>query len=86
MVLTSFLIESSFIALLGILLGVGLGSLLSYNLVESIGEDIPGLSFTVPWMQIGIIVAIAYAFSLLTTFLPSRQASRIYPAEALRYE
>ncbi len=86
MVLTSFLIESSFIALLGILLGVGLGSLLSYNLVESIGEDIPGLSFTVPWMQIGIIVAIAYAFSLLTTFLPARQASRIYPAEALRYE
>ena len=86
MVLASFLIESSFIALLGILLGVGLGSLLSYNLVESIGEDIPGLSFTVPWMQIGIIVAIAYAFSLLTTFLPARQASRIYPAEALRYE
>ena len=86
MVLASFLIESSFIALLGILLGVGLGSLLSYNLVEAIGEDIPGLSFTVPWMQIGIIVAIAYAFSLLTTFLPARQASRIYPAEALRYE
>ena len=86
MVLTSFLMESSFIALLGILLGVGLGSLLSYNLVESIGEDIPGLSFTVPWMQIGIIVAIAYVFSLLTTFLPARQASRIYPAEALRYE
>ena len=86
MVLASFLIESSFIALLGILLGVGLGSLLSYNLVESIGEDIPGLSFTVPWMQIGIIVAIAYAFSLITTFLPARQASRIYPAEALRYE
>ena len=86
MVLTSFLIESSFIALLGILLGVGLGSLLSYNLVNAIGEDIPGLAFTVPWMQIGIIVAIAYAFSLLTTFLPARQASRIYPAEALRYE
>ena len=86
MVLASFLMESSFVALLGILLGVGLGSLLSYNLVESIGEDIPGLKFTIPWLQIGSIVAIAYAFSLLTTFLPARQASRIYPAEALRYE
>ena len=85
MVLTSFLMESSFIALLGILLGVGLGSLLSYNLVESIGEDVPGLEFTIPWLQIAVIVAIAYAFSLLTTFLPARQASRIYPAEALRY-
>ncbi len=86
MVLTSFLMESSFIALLGILLGVGLGALLSYNLVDAIADDIPGLSFAIPWTQIGAIVAIAYAFSLLTTFLPARQASRIYPAEALRYE
>ena len=85
MVLTSFLMESSFIALLGILLGVGLGALLSYNLVKDISDDVPGLSFTVPWLQIAIIVTIAYAFSLLTTFLPARQASRIYPAEALRY-
>ena len=86
MVLASFLMESSFVALLGILLGVGLGSLLSFNLVQSIGEDIPGLKFAIPWGQIGLIVAIAYVFSLLTTFLPARQASRIYPAEALRYE
>ena len=86
MVLASFLMESSFVALLGILLGVGLGALLSYNLVNAIGEDIPGLKFTIPWLQIGTIIAIAYAFSLLTTFLPARQASRIYPAEALRYE
>ncbi len=86
MVLASFLMESSFVALLGILLGVGLGALLSYNLVNSIGEAIPGLKFTIPWGQIGMIVGIAYAFSLLTTFLPARQASRIYPAEALRYE
>ncbi len=86
MVLASFLMESTFVALLGILLGVALGSLLSYNLVNSIGEDIPGLKFTIPWLQIGTIIAIAYAFSLLTTFLPARQASRIYPAEALRYE
>ena len=86
MVLASFLMESSFVALLGILLGVGLGSLLSYNLVQSIGEDIPGLKFAIPWGQIGLIVGIAYAFSLVTTFLPARQASRIYPAEALRYE
>ena len=77
--------HSSFIALLGILIGVGLGALLSYNLVADIADDVPGLSFSIPWLQIAIIVAIAYAFSLLTTFLPARQASRIYPAEALRY-
>ncbi len=86
MVLASFLMESSFIALLGIFLGVALGTLLSYNLVNFMGEQIPGLTFNLPWAQLGVIVLIAYAFSLLTTYLPARQASRIYPAQALRYE
>ena len=36
-------------------------------------------------IQITVIVVLAYVFSLLTTFLPARQASRIHPAEALRY-
>ena len=34
----------------------------------------------------GLLVALAYGFALLTTFIPAYQASRIYPAEALRYE
>ncbi|HAL49636.1 MAG: FtsX-like permease family protein [SAR202 cluster bacterium] len=86
MVLTSFLMESSFIALLGIFLGVALGTLLSYNLVSFLGEQVPGLKFDLPWVQLGVIVLIAYVFSLLTTYLPAQQASRIYPAQALRYE
>ena len=28
----------------------------------------------------------AYGASLLTTYVPARQASNVYPAEALRYE
>jgi ABC-type lipoprotein release transport system permease subunit len=40
----------------------------------------------VPWLQIGGIVLLAYVVSLLTTIMPARQASQIYPAEALRYE
>ena len=86
MVQLSFLIESSFVALLGIAIGVGLGTILSYNLVNDIRNDIESIRFTVPWLQIGIIITIAYVFSLATTFLPARQASNIYPAEALRYE
>jgi ABC-type lipoprotein release transport system permease subunit len=35
---------------------------------------------------IGLVAAIAYVASLLTTFLPARQASKVYPTEALRYE
>jgi putative ABC transport system permease protein len=82
----AFLIESSFIALLGIGLGVALGAALSGGVIDSFSEDIAGIRYVVPWRTLGIVVVLAYAASLLTTYLPARQASRVYPAEALRYE
>ena len=81
----AFLIESSFVALLGIGLGVALGAALSVGIVDSFAEQFAGIQYTVPWTTLGIIVGLAYAASLLTTFLPARQASKVYPAEALRY-
>lgn len=39
-----------------------------------------------PWLGIGLILLLAYGFSLLTTILPAVQAARIYLTEALRYE
>ena len=88
MVQLSFLLEFSFIALLGTAIGVILGTILGYQAIRDIRQDaaIEAIQFSVPWLQIGIIVSLAYLFSLLATFLPARQASRIYPAEALRYE
>jgi len=89
MIQWSFLLEASFVALLGILLGVGLGLVLAqqffYAELASGGPSME-FSFRIPWATLGIIAAIAYGTSLLTTFLPSWQAARIYPAEALRYE
>jgi putative ABC transport system permease protein len=82
----AFLIESSFVALLGIGLGVALGAALSVGIVDSFAEQISGIRYTVPWGTLGVIVGLSYVASLLTTFLPARQASRVYPAEALRYE
>ena len=86
MVQLTFLLESSFVALLGIALGIVLGSFLAYNLIQEVGKEIEGLAYRVPWVNIAAIVIIAYVASLLTTFLPARQASRVYPAEALRAE
>ena len=81
----AFLIESSFIALLGIGLGVALGAALSVGIVDSFAEQFAGVQYTVPWTTLGVVIGLAYAASLLTTFLPARQASKVYPAEALRY-
>ncbi len=88
MVQLSFLLESSFVALLGTAIGVGLGTIISYNIVNDVREQegVQTLRFSIPWLQIIAIIAAAYVFSLITTLLPARQASGIYPAEALRYE
>jgi putative ABC transport system permease protein len=81
----AFLIESSFVALLGIGLGVALGAALSVGIVDSFAEQFAGVQYTVPWTTLGVVIGLAYFASLLTTFLPARQASKVYPAEALRY-
>jgi putative ABC transport system permease protein len=81
-----FLIESSFIALLGIGVGVALALGFSGTLIENIREGIPGMEYRVPWSALVLVVVAGYAASLLTTYLPARQASKVYPAEALRYE
>ena len=87
MVALSLVLEASFIALTGLLIGASTGILLGESIVRSFFKELtPQTQFPVPWLQIGLILLAAYGFSLLTTILPAYQASRIYPAEALRYE
>jgi putative ABC transport system permease protein len=81
-----FLIESSFVSLLGIGLGVSLALIPAYQMVTDMVADIPGLTFQVPWREIILVSGLAYAMTLLTTWWPARQASQVLPAEALRYE
>ncbi len=86
MVSLSFMMESSFVTVLGVLSGVGLGLWLAYFLVTS--DDFPGDggNFYVPWPQIAFIGGVTIFASLLMTIIPSRQASSVPTAEALRYE
>jgi len=86
MVQAGFLLESSLITLIGTALGVALGLPLAAQLIAHFAKTSPGLEVVIPWLQIVGIVALAYLASLLTTYLPAWQASRIYPAESLRYE
>jgi putative ABC transport system permease protein len=81
-----FLIESSFVALLGIGLGVCLALIPASQMVTDMAAEIPGLTFQIPWIEIGVVSGLAYAMTLLTTWLPAVQASQVTPAEALRYE
>jgi ABC-type antimicrobial peptide transport system permease subunit len=81
-----FLIESSFVALLGIGLGIGLALIPASQMISDMAVDIPGLTFQVPWTEIIVVFGLAYAMTLLTTWLPAVQASKVKPAEALRYE
>src|SRR3989449_8442724 len=82
MVIAAFIIENSYVALLGIMIGVLLGVNLGYAFAVSPNS---GLTFVLPWQSILEIVGLAYGLSLLTTFNSSRRAGRIPPAEALRY-
>jgi len=86
MVLATVLLESSFVAILGTGLGVVLGLLLGHQVVNYFDKTDLGLRFVIPWGEVAVIVIGASLASLLTTYLPACQASRIYPAEALRYE
>jgi putative ABC transport system permease protein len=87
MVELSFLLESSFVALLGIAVGTLLGLIIAWNVIsDSASSGHMDIAFNVPWLNLVLIFGAAYAVSLLTTFLPARQASQVYPAEALRYE
>jgi putative ABC transport system permease protein len=81
----AFLIESSFVALEGILLGTSLSIVTSYLLFRN-DEDLQaaGTAFPIPWRAICLLVAATAAASLAATAWPARQAARIKPAVALR--
>jgi putative ABC transport system permease protein len=83
----SFLTESSFLALEGILIGAGLAIVTSFLLFNNYSSfKGSGIGFPVPWMTIGLVVAAAAIASVLVTLWPARRAAGIRPAVALRVD
>jgi putative ABC transport system permease protein len=84
----SFLIESTMVAIAGLTIGTLLGLILSFNIIDDSKRQASweNLQYAVPWLNLAIIYAVVLAAAMVTAFLPARQASRVYPAQALRYE
>jgi putative ABC transport system permease protein len=82
----AFLCESFFIGCIGSLIGVILGLILARNIfaVNFFEQFHTGLTFAIPWEELGLIMGIALLASLLAALLPAWQAGRIAPSEAMR--
>lgn len=83
MILRTFMLETSFVSLTGIVLGVLLGLAVSYRLWDW-GGFAKSAPFVIPWVDMLILIVIAFVITAVATLPPSRSASRLAPAEALR--
>ena len=83
----AFLCESFLVGCLGSLMGVTLGLILSRNIfaVNFFERYQTGLTYSIPWGELELIVVVAMLASLLAALLPAWQAGRVTPIEALRY-
>ena len=69
-----------------LLMGVVLALLLCHNYVDLWKGNMEGLEMQIPWVSIIAIAGVTSVACVLMTLIPAWQASRVYPAEALRYE
>lgn len=81
----AFLVEATFIAGQGIATGVGLGLLVSYQMLSrsaALGGDV--LPYAVPWPTIGLLAVVPFIASLAVALIPAAQAAAVEPAQVLR--
>lgn len=96
-----FIVQGALIGLIGLGAGVVGGVLLALNIetvvpfiervlgIQFLAKDvyyISDLPSDLQWRDVGIITGVSFALTLVATLYPSWRASRVNPAEALRYE
>ena len=82
------MLESAFLAVTSIVVGSALGLVLAYNVVDDARRQAtwPRIQLTIPWLNLCVVFVVVMVVALGSTYLPARRASRVYPAEALRYQ
>jgi len=74
--------EAVLIGLLGTLVGMGSGILVSWVVVSSLADGMIGLSFN--WARVGLIFLVGIGVGVLASLLPARRATRLDPLEAMQ--
>jgi lipoprotein-releasing system permease protein len=100
-VMRIFMVQGAVIGITGTLVGTALGILGAYNISgfiawleafmghQFLSADVYFISYLpsqLQWQDVWIISGAGLAMSLLATIYPAWRASRVDPAEALRYE
>lgn len=82
------LIEATFISLTSVVVGTVLGLAMAYNVIADASSqaNYSNLTFAVPWTVVLAVFATVCVAAVVTTIVPALRASRVYPAEALRYQ
>lgn len=83
-----FVLQGSLVGILGAVLGGGLGILVTHNLGSLLNLINPSIHLPtlISASQVIVIIVASIGLSLLCTIYPAYRASRIEPAQALRYE
>ena len=96
-----FIVQGLVIGALGVILGLigGLSLALNIDVIVPFIENLLGFKFFPPdiyyissvpsklvWSDVWYITGLAFLLTLLATLYPARKASKVNPAEALRYE
>jgi putative ABC transport system permease protein len=85
MVVVNFAIESAFVSALGIVIGAILGVIIGYQ-IHLMAFQSMGYAFVIDWFPIIAVCLLAFLATVLCVFPAARGASRVSPAEVLRFE
>jgi len=83
-ILDVLLIEGLFITTLGTLIGLATGIVLSYAIYLNYTQ-MGKVPYNIPLIQLLIIFSVVFTAAIICTIIPARNASRMPPAEAVRY-